>query len=98
VTRIVSFGGRPAYVDSDEIIAIRRALETAQVVRPMNSFRPGTSVVIEDGPLQGVRGTVVGMDDKQYLIVSVSLLRRSIAIELDPSWVRIEKPDVRYRM
>jgi hypothetical protein len=62
-------------------------------VRPMTSFQPGTSVVIEDGPLHGVRGTVLATDNRQCVIVAVNLLRCSIAVELDPDSVRIENPD-----
>jgi transcriptional antiterminator NusG len=88
VTRIVAFGGMPAYVDEGEIEAIRRALASGQAVWPVASFEPGTPVFIETGPLGGLSGTVLGMNDKHYLIVSISLLQRSIAVELDPRWVR----------
>jgi transcription antitermination factor NusG len=88
VTRIVAFGGMPAYIDEGEIEAIRRALASGQAVWPVASFEPGTPVFIETGPLGGLSGTVLGMNDKHYLIVSISLLQRSIAVELDPRWVR----------
>ena len=56
-------------------------------------FELGTPVVIEDGPFEGVRAIVLGLDARQILIVAVTLLRRTIAVELDPAWVRIENLD-----
>ena len=55
-------------------------------------FEFGMPVVIEDGPLQGLRAMVLGVDARQLLIVAVTLLHRTIAVELDPGWVDIEDP------
>ena len=52
-------------------------------------FEPGTSVVLDEGPLAGLRGTVLGVDENQRLIVSVALLRGVIPVAVDPSGVRI---------
>jgi transcription antitermination factor NusG len=51
-------------------------------------FEPNTKVIIESGPLAGAEGVVVSANKRQNLIVSITLLRRSIATEIDPSWVR----------
>jgi transcription antitermination factor NusG len=47
-------------------------------------FEPGTQVVVDEGPLQGLRGTVLGVDDNVRLIVAVTLLRGLIPVALDP--------------
>jgi hypothetical protein len=56
-------------------------------------FELGTPVVIEDGPLEGVRAISLGLDARQLLIVAVTLRRQTVAVQLDPNWVRIECPD-----
>jgi transcription antitermination factor NusG len=90
VTRIVGFDGTPAFIDEEEITAIKRTLTAGQPVRQMSAFRAGMPVVITAGPFRGVRGTIVGQDGRQYLVVSVTLLQRSVAVELCPTWVRHE--------
>ena len=56
-------------------------------------FELGTPVVIEDGPLEGVRAISLGLDARQLLIVAVTLRRQTMAVKLDPAWVRIECPE-----
>jgi transcription antitermination factor NusG len=87
VVRIVSFGGTPAHIEEREIDAIKRALASGQHIVPVDSYVPGTNVSISGGPLRGLRGTVLRVDDRQYLVVSITLLQRSVAVEVHPSWV-----------
>ena len=54
------------------------------------SLEPGTQIVVEDGPLYGVRGTVLGVDEDDRVIVSVLLLRGVMAFAIDAAAVRIE--------
>jgi hypothetical protein len=93
VARIVSFAGVPAHIEEHEIAAIRRALASGQPIVPVASFVPGANVSITGGPLRGLRGTVLRVEDKQYLIVSITLLQRSIAVEVHPTWVQHERED-----
>jgi transcription antitermination factor NusG len=44
--------------------------------------------LIEHGPLAGVEGIVLDTDKKCRLIVSVSMLQRSVAVEIEREWVR----------
>jgi len=45
-------------------------------------------VRVECGPLQGVEGIFVNEKNTCRLIVSVEILRRSVAVEVDRNWVR----------
>jgi len=91
VIRIVSFGSVPARIDEHEIAAIRQALASGQTVMPLTSFAPGEVVSITDGPLRGVSGTVLRVAHRQFLVISITLLQRSIAVEVHQSWVRPER-------
>jgi transcription antitermination factor NusG len=97
VTRIVSFGGKPAWIDDDEIAALQQATACHLTIVPLPSFVPGTPVVIAKGPLQGIRGIVVSIDDKRYLVVSITMLGRSVAVELHPEYVRSHYPAAEYQ-
>jgi transcriptional antiterminator RfaH len=91
VIRIVSFGSVPARIDEQEIAAIRQALASGQTVMPLASFVPGEVVSITDGPLRGLRGSVLQVANRQLLVISITLLQRSIAVEVHHSWVRVER-------
>jgi hypothetical protein len=45
-------------------------------------------VKIEYGPLCGVEGILLGFRGHQRLVISVTLLQRSVAVQVDGSWVR----------
>jgi hypothetical protein len=87
VTRIVSFGEQPAHIDELEIHSIRRAVTSGQAIVSRPSFQQGMEVQITDGPLRGVRGTVIRENGKRYVVVSISLLQRSVAVEFESSLV-----------
>jgi len=55
-------------------------------------FEPNTKVIIEAGPLAGVEGSVVSVNNRHNLIVSITLLRRSVAAEISPELVRRLSP------
>lgn len=60
--RIVSFDGRPAIVPDQAIALIRAQLRQieAQGGLPTHNFKPGDEVVIDEGPLAGLRGIFQG--------------------------------------
>ncbi len=39
------------------------------------------------GPLEGVRGVLMGVREKPLVVLSLSLLQRSIAVEVEADWV-----------
>jgi hypothetical protein len=48
----------------------------------------GQRVRLEEGPLAGLEGLLIEVSKKQRLIVSVTLLRRSVAVEVQREWIR----------
>jgi hypothetical protein len=44
--------------------------------------------MVERGPLTGVEGIVLQVKTGYRLVVSVSLLQRSLAVELEQLWIR----------
>ena len=54
-------------------------------------FDSGTAVVVSDGPLVGLRGTVLGSDDKDHLVIQVALLGGITPITLEASQVCAER-------
>ena len=93
VIKIVGFGGKPAEVDVKEIDALRLLAESHFTREPWSYLPDGTPVVVKTGPLTGVRGIIRQDDSHKRLIVSVTLLQRSVAIQLDEGTVVSEDPD-----
>jgi transcription antitermination factor NusG len=79
---------RPALVADAEIDAIRQVLDAGLPVLPHSYLREGHRVRITQGPLAGVEGILVHNNPhKGLLIVSVDLLQRSVAVEVDCTFV-----------
>jgi len=75
---------RLAAIPSDEIVAIQRVVDAGLSVFPYRQMREGDRVRITGGPLTGVEGTFVrGRPDRGLLVLSIELLQRSVAVELD---------------
>jgi transcription antitermination factor NusG len=88
VMHIVGFGGQPVPVSEVELDAVRGLLKSGMPLLPYPWLSPGQQVYIERGPLKGVEGTLVAVKDHYRLVVSVSILQRSVSVELDSQWVR----------
>ena len=88
VVSIVGFGKIPAAIDPQEIAAVQRLVESGLATVPWPYCRVGQRVVIEEGPLVGVEGTVLEVRNAFRLVVSISLLQRSVSAEIDRVWIR----------
>lgn len=88
VIGIVGAGKIPVPVDLDEIEAIRAILRSGLVTQPWPLLRVGSKVYIEGGPLAGLEGIITNSDKVYRLIVSVTLLQRSVAVEINRKWAR----------
>jgi transcription antitermination factor NusG len=83
VIRIVGGGSGPIAVDDAEVEALQRLVISRRQVEPFPYLRVGQAVRIESGPLTGLEGVLHDFRGKSRLIVSVTLLQRSVAVELD---------------
>jgi transcription antitermination factor NusG len=87
VSRIVGFGGRPSDIPLDEIKSLQLLARSALLREPWTYIPEGTLVRIETGPLAGAEGIIRTDDDRRRLVISVSLLQRSVAVQLDDNTV-----------
>jgi transcription antitermination factor NusG len=88
VIHIVGVGRTPVPVDNAEIASIQAIINSGLAAQPWPFVRIGDAVLIEDGPLRGVEGIVSEVTKRCRLVVSVTLLQRSVAVEFDHDWVR----------
>jgi transcription antitermination factor NusG len=83
VVQIVGAGKHPHPIADEEIAAIQRMLHSGSEIEPWPYLKAGQKVRILDGPLFGTEGILVEMKNRRRLVVSVHLLQRSVAVEVD---------------
>lgn len=87
VISVVGVGRIPVPVEESEIEAIQRMVSTGMRVERCPYLEVGQLVRINDGPLSGIEGVLTSFKGTQRIVVSISLLRRSVALEIDKSVV-----------
>lgn len=93
---LVSSAGRPAAIPHQEIDAIRRTVESGARVEPHPVLKCGVSVRVKTGPLAGVQGILLRKKNLCRLVLSVEMLGKAVAIEVDASQVErvsIKRPN-----
>jgi transcription antitermination factor NusG len=88
VLHLVGAGKIPVPVPDAEIQAIRTLLQTDLSAAPWPDIPAGIRVQIERGPLAGLEGVVVEAEGSHRLLLSVSLLQRSVSVRIERSWAR----------
>jgi transcription antitermination factor NusG len=88
VLHVVGVGREPAAIAEQEVDAVRAMLQSGLPVSPWPFLQSGDRVVVERGALAGVEGIVTQFKRGYRLIVSITLLQRSVAVEIARDWVR----------
>jgi transcription antitermination factor NusG len=83
VVRLVSFNGQPAPLPEQDIEALRNGLERRIYAEPHPYLRVGRRVRVRSGPMAGMEGVLVRRKDKFRVVLSIHLIQRSIAVEVD---------------
>ena len=87
VASVVRFSDQCCPVDDREIESIRVVLDSGLDVQRASYLRVGKAVAVKHGPLAGAYGLVVEIKNRYRLVVSVSLLQRSVGVEIDEAMV-----------
>src|SRR5713101_1802136 len=83
VIAVVGRGRIPVPVEDSEIEAIQRMISSGLRAEPWPYLEVGQRVRIDDGALSGLRGILLSFKGTRRIVVSVSLLRRSVSLEID---------------
>lgn len=92
VTQIVGYSRVPIPVDEAEINAIQAMVASGLPNQPWPFLQVGERVQIERGPLRGLEGILLEVRGAHRLVLSVTLLQRSVAVEIDPAFVKSLRP------
>ena len=91
VVHIVGNGRTPEPVDPVEMAGVFALLQSQLPLRPTAYPPVGERIQMQSGPLRGVEGLVVAHKGATELVVSVSLLQRSMAVDVDIRWIQPQR-------
>jgi transcription termination/antitermination protein NusG len=83
VVRFVSFNGQPAPLQDTEIEVLSKGLASGIRAEPHPYLKVGQRVHVRSGPLAGANGILVRRKDKFRVVLSIDLIMRSVAVEVD---------------
>ena len=89
VLRIAGTGSAASPVDEQEITALQRVMKSGAGVSPFPFLQAGQRVRIDHGSFCGLEGLISDLRQHDRLILSVGLLQRSVAVEIDSAWVSL---------
>ncbi len=88
-TRRAGVGRIESEKDEQEIEAIRRLVASGVPNFPCAYLEVGSKVRIEAGALRGLEGMLTELKGKRRLVLSITLLQRSVAVEIDSDAVSV---------
>ncbi len=83
VNAIVGVGKNLLPVEESELDAVRSVLKSDAYCEPWPYVEVGEHVEVEYGPLAGTQGIVTLVKNSVRLVISVNMLQRSVAVEID---------------
>ena len=88
VISVVGQGRIPQPVDDREIEAIQTVVASGLQAEPWPYLEIGQKIRIQQDSLNGLEGILINFKGNHRIVVSVSLLRRSVALEIDRTLVQ----------
>lgn len=88
VLYILGSGREPSPVDTAEIEDLRTAVDSNLAITPHPFLAVGDRVRIAEGPMNGAEGILVSAEGQDRLVVSITLLQRSVSVGIDRAWAR----------
>ena len=85
VISVVGRGKTPVAVDDREILSIQAAVGSGIRMEPWPYVEIGERVRVKDDVLDGMEGILTNFKGSDRVVISVTLLRRSVALEIDRS-------------
>ncbi|PYX59077.1 MAG: NusG-like protein [Acidobacteria bacterium] len=88
VVRLVGFNGQPAALPDSEMEIMRSGLSPSSGAEPHPFLTVGRHVRITGGPFAGLEGVLRRRKSGARVIVSLGLIQRSVAVDVDIADVR----------
>ena len=98
VLQIVGYGRTAISVSDEEIQSLQLAVSSGMPKQPWPYLEVGQRVRVNYGTLSGLEGILVNVKGNHRVILSVTLLQRSVAMEVETSWLSVVKEEARESM
>ena len=92
VAHLVGFDGTPAALPEQEIDALRSSLVSGVRAEPHPFLKAGQRVRIKNGALAGMEGVLLRRKGSFRLVISIELIQRAVAIDVDAADVEAAGP------
>jgi transcription elongation factor/antiterminator RfaH len=93
VQQIVGIGRTPTPVAENQVESIRQALASGLPSQPWEYLQVGQRVRVNHGSMNNLEGILINLKGTNRVVLSVTLLQRSVAMEIDLAWVTpLEEP------
>jgi transcription antitermination factor NusG len=86
VMSVAGMGRTPEPIPAEEISALQVVCKSGVNAIPCPYLTAGAKVRILEGPLTGLEGILM-QDKETRLVLSVTLLQRSVSVEVDRDWI-----------
>ncbi len=87
VQQVLGNGRSPIPVEETELESIRQALSSGLPNQPWPYLQVGERVRVNYGSLNNLEGFLINFRGSHRVVLSVTLLQRSVAMEIDLAWV-----------
>lgn len=87
VQQIVGVGRTPMAIEEREIESVRLAISSGLPNQPWPYIQVGQKVRVNYGSLVNLEGILVNFKGSNRVVLSVTLLQRSLAMEVESAWV-----------
>ena len=88
IVAVVGMGKAPQPVEPAELAAVQALSRSGLAAIPWPFLKTGEHVRIEHGALEGVEGILTAVKKEFRVVLSVTLLQRSVAVEIDRDLIR----------
>ena len=82
IVKMIKFGGKLAPVLEETIKSLKLIINGGYNPEPTDYFIKGDPVIIKDGPLKGIKGEVVRIENEKYFIIHIDSIRQTISLKI----------------
>ena len=90
VVKVIKFGAKIGIIQEEIINSIRLMIEGGYKPEPLDYFIKGDPVIVKEGPLKGLNGEVVRIDNNDRLIVRIDAIQHSVSVQIERGFLKAD--------
>jgi transcription antitermination factor NusG len=89
IVKIIQFGRKVASVRDKDLETIKKMITGGYKPRNENYFLKGNPVLVEDGPLKGLVGEVLEIENQNRLVIRIDAIQQSVSIKIEQGFLKL---------